>query len=98
MNRRVACCFLALLGAASPASAQSRLILGEKQTRVFPTEDCSFTLPDKDWEWLDSRQVPAPAVKALACAGTRSGLKFAIRCEPVKPSEVVTQRTYANFA
>jgi hypothetical protein len=98
MNGRVACCFLAFLGAAWPASAQSRLILGAKQTREFPTEDCSFTLPDKDWEWLDPRLVPAPAVKALACAGNRSGLRVVIRCDPVKPSEVVTQRTYANFA
>ncbi|HJZ93252.1 MAG TPA: hypothetical protein VKE40_20420 [Gemmataceae bacterium] len=98
MNNRVACCFLALLGITWPASAQNRLILGEKQTREFPTEDCSFTLPDKDWEWLDPRLVPGPPVKALACAGNWSGLKVVIRCDPIKPSEVVTQRTYANFA
>jgi len=60
--------------------------------------DCSFTLPGKDWEWLDPKMAPAPAVRVLAFVRNHTGMKVVLRCDPVKPSEIVGRRTYSNFA
>jgi hypothetical protein len=98
MKSKAVWVLLALFGVACPASAQgSRLILGPKETREFPDVECSFTLPDKAWEWLDPKLAPVPAVRTIAFARNRTGLKVMLRCDPVKPIEFVGQRTYANF-
>jgi hypothetical protein len=98
MNYKAACCSVALLAAACPASGQgSRIDFGAPQTRSFAESGCSFTLPATGWEWRDSRLAPVQNVKVIAYAQTRAGSHLILRCDPVRSTEVVSKDSYTDF-
>jgi hypothetical protein len=64
--------------------------------RTFPDAGCAFSLPDREWEWLDPARAPSPA-NTLAFARNRSGLAFVLQIKSVKPGERVTARSYKQI-
>lgn len=64
--------------------------------RPFPEAGCAFSLPDREWEWLDPAQAPSPR-NTVAFARNRSGLAFVLQVTSVKPGERVTARSYKQI-
>jgi hypothetical protein len=75
---------LVLFGLASPAAGQS--------SRVFPDAQCSFTLPGKDWVWLDPK-----AGDDIFFAQSAAGLIFNVRVTPATPHDTSGRGDFETF-
>src|SRR5262245_28976473 len=89
MNRTTLAGLLVLVGLASPAAAQS--------TRVFADAQCSYTLPDKDWVWLDPKAVEALGPETIALAGNADRLVFSLRVQRLKPDEQPGRKYFESY-
>jgi hypothetical protein len=81
-------CCLALVGAASSASAQSK--------RIFPDAKCSYTLPGPGWEWVDVRGARFPGGDTLAQVRGPAGLVFTLQTDPLRGG-TPDRRSYQSF-
>jgi len=88
MKPRVACSVLVVLAFGVPAAAD---------TRTFPEAECAYTLPNKDWEWLDPQQREVNWGKTLVFARNQRGVLFTLRFREVSRFEILTSRSYADF-
>jgi hypothetical protein len=75
MKARV--CLPVVLAVAAAASAQgARVGSDDYDTRTFPDAECSYTLPARDWEWIDPRSFPynrPTTMHPVALARNRNG-------------------------
>lgn len=89
MLRSAVCCVLLIVGAASAGPVS----LTQKS---FPAANCSFALPDRDWEWLDPKAAADSDLPTLAFARNRAGLNFILRHRPLKAGEAVDRDAYTR--
>jgi len=88
MKSRVSCCVLVLAVIGGPVAAD---------TRTFPEAECAYTLPNKDWEWLDPKLRDLSWSKTLVFARNQRGVLFTLRVREVGPFETLTSHSYADF-
>jgi hypothetical protein len=88
MKLQISCCAIILFGFAIPAAAE---------TRTFPEAECAYTLPNKDWEWLDPQLRELNWGKTLVFARNQKGVLFTLRVREVSRFEMLTSRSYADF-
>jgi len=88
MNARFLICFLPLLVHANPAAAD---------TRSFPDAECAYTLPNKDWEWLDPSLRQLDWGKTLVFAGSQRGVLFTLRVRSLTPLDVLSSHSCEDF-
>jgi hypothetical protein len=97
MKARV--CLPVVLAVAAAASAQGKVVLYEDyDTRTFPDAECSYTLPAKDWVWLDPRSIPfgrLTMMHPVAMARNRTGFEFYLLVGRV--TEEVNSWTYPSY-
>src|SRR5262245_56089176 len=82
-------CSVALCGAASAAGAQ--------ETRTFPEAECSYTLPGKDWQWLDPSTVQKPGGETIVFVHNPNGLRFTIRFHGLKQGQRTDATAFESF-
>src|SRR5207249_9579706 len=73
----------------------TRMVFGAQETRVLESDECSFTLPGKDWEWGDPPSIEAKGSKGLVSATNKPGMSFALIVSYVNYE--LESREYANF-
>jgi hypothetical protein len=72
-------------------------VAGPDLGRSFPDVNCAFSLPGKDWEWLDPAKAPASNYRPVAFARSRSGAKFWLKVRPMAAGEAVGPDSYENL-
>jgi hypothetical protein len=65
--------------------------------RSFPEANCGFTLPGKDWEWLDPKKAPTAGTAAIAYARNRTGVTFWLKVYPIAAGTAVGPGSYENW-
>jgi hypothetical protein len=65
--------------------------------RSFPEANCAFSLPGKDWEWLDPAKAPPSNYRPLAYARSRAGVSFWLKIHPIAAGEAVGPDSYENL-
>src|SRR5262245_61040626 len=65
--------------------------------RSFPEANCGFSLPDKDWEWLDPKKAPSSNSNTLAFARNRTGVTFWLKVYPIAAGTAVGPGSYENW-
>jgi len=88
MNTRFLTCFLPLLSLGNLAAAD---------TRTFPDAECAYTLPNKDWEWLDPNLRQLDWGKTLVFARNQRGVLFTLRVRSLTPLDVLSSHSYEDF-
>jgi hypothetical protein len=88
MNFKFLVCFLPLLSLAAPVAAE---------TRTFPDAECAYTLPNKDWEWLDPDLRQLDWGKTLVFARNQWGVLFTLRVRSLTPLDVLSSHSYEDF-
>ena len=81
-------CIFVAAAVATPAWAE---------TRTFPEAVCSYTLPNKDWQWIEPSSEEMAGGKTLAQARNQRGLVFTLRSRPVALLEKPNSNSYARF-
>jgi len=67
-----------------------------QETKALPDEECSYTLPGRDWEWLDPNLAPN-GLRTVLPAKSSSGLGIRVGVQPVTADWKPTPRTYESF-
>ena len=84
MNRNSRIAVLVFLTTATTATAQgTRILIGAPPTRTFPDAECSYTLPEKDWEWIEPRPTRHGKDVPIAVARNHRGFVFQLLVSPL---------------
>jgi hypothetical protein len=83
------------LGSVLPLFALEAPVAAE--TRTFPDAECAYTLPNKDWEWLDPSLRQLDWGKTLVFARNQRGVLFTLRVRSLTPLDVLSSHSYEDF-
>jgi hypothetical protein len=61
-------------------------------TREFPSQKCRYTLPGKEWKWMDQ-----PLPDSIFMATSKAGLVITFRCDRVEDWKSLDRSTVADF-
>jgi hypothetical protein len=88
MNFKYLVCVLPLFALGAPVAAE---------TRTFSDAECAYTLPNKDWEWLDPSLRQLDWGKTLVFARNQRGVLFTLRVRSLTPLDVLSSHSYEDF-
>jgi hypothetical protein len=72
-------------------------LAADPETRTFPEADCSYTLPGKDWEWLDPKQAQRPSGTTIIHLRSTKGLRLFVRFDPLKKDEPASLESSESY-
>jgi hypothetical protein len=67
--------------------------LAREAVKSFPSYQCRYTLPGKDWNWDDLAKIP----KTICVAHSEDGLVFLVGVTPVSPGTVIDAKFASEF-
>src|ERR1700722_568835 len=68
-----------------------------QETRTFPDAQCTYTLPDKTWEWLDPQLAPKVIGKCLLLTRNQNGLVALLSFTPLEKGQKPDDRAFDQF-